>query len=126
MADTKKSAPAKTAKKETKPKVKAEKAAAPAKSIHVPIRAMLLGLVVSDKMTKTIVVKVDRTVRHGQYKKIVVRSRKFKAHDEKNAAKIGDLVRIVSCRPMSRDKCWALQEIVRRGGAAARELNVVG
>ncbi len=125
MADTKKkSAPAK---KESKPKVaRAPKAAAPAKETRVPIRAMLLGLVVSDKMSKTIVVKVDRTVRHGQYKKIVVRSRKFKAHDEKNDAKIGDLVRIVSCRPMSRDKCWALQEIVRRGGAAARELNVVG
>jgi small subunit ribosomal protein S17 len=77
-------------------------------------RKEVVGTVVSDKMQKTIVVKVDRRIRHPLYKKYVTRSRRFKAHDEKNTAKTGDLVRIVESRPLSRDKRWALQEILRK------------
>jgi len=77
-------------------------------------RKVLVGTVVSDKMQKTIVVKVDRRVRHGLYEKYVTRSVRFKAHDEKDSAKSGDLVRIVESRPLSRDKRWALKEIVRK------------
>ncbi|MBC7691307.1 MAG: 30S ribosomal protein S17 [Methylotenera sp.] len=86
-------------------------------------RRVITGTVVSDKMQKTIVVKVDRRVRHELYKKYVMKSRRFKAHDEKNDAKIGDLVTLVESRPLSRDKRWALQSIVRRA-AQALEANV--
>lgn len=86
-------------------------------------RRVLIGTVMSDKMDKTIVVKVDRRVRHGLYMKYVTRSVKFKAHDEANAAKVGDQVRIVESRPLSRDKRWALKEIVRRA-AATLEIGV--
>lgn len=77
-------------------------------------RKQVVGTVVSDKMQKTIVVSVDRRVRHDLYKKYVTRSQRFKAHDEKNDAKVGDLVSIVESRPLSRDKRWALQKIIRR------------
>ena len=80
-------------------------------------RPTLVGVVVSDKMQKTIVVEVERRVRHLLYGKYVVRSNRYKAHDEKNTAKVGDLVSLVQCRPMSRDKRWALQTIIRRGNA---------
>jgi len=86
-------------------------------------RAEIVGTVVSDKMQKTIVVKVDRRVRHAMYKKYLTKSRRFKAHDEKNDAKIGDLVVLVESRPLSREKRWVLQSIVRRGGHAL-EANV--
>jgi len=86
-------------------------------------RRTVVGLVVSDKMQKTIVVKVDRRVRHSEYKKYVVRSRRFKAHDEKNDAKIGDRVQLVESRPMSRDKRWVLQSIIRRAGQT-QDVNV--
>lgn len=86
-------------------------------------RKEVVGTVVSDKMQKTIVVKVDRRIRHPLYKKYVTRSRRFKAHDEKNTAKKGDLVRIVESRPLSRDKRWALQEILRKA-AQTLELGV--
>ena len=79
-------------------------------------RKIVVGTVVSDKMQKTIVVKVDRRVRHTMYKKYVVRSRNFKAHDETNDAKKGDRVSLVESRPLSRDKRWVLQTIVRRAG----------
>ncbi|OFZ22332.1 MAG: 30S ribosomal protein S17 [Bdellovibrionales bacterium GWB1_55_8] len=77
----------------------------------------------SDKMQKTIVVRVDRRVKDAFYKKYVVVSRNFKAHDEKNEAKIGDRVQLVESRPLSKDKRWALQSIVRRAGQAP-EANV--
>ena len=96
---------------------KADPAVAPASEKKVNLlgrRKVLVGTVVSDKMQKTIVVKVDRRVRHGLYEKYVIRSVRFKAHDEKNTAKTGDLVRIIESRPLSRHKRWALQEIVRR------------
>ena len=79
-------------------------------------RKVRTGVVSSDKMQKTIVVKVDRRVRHSAYKKYIVRSRRFKAHDETNEAKIGDRVTLVESRPLSRDKRWVLQSILRRAG----------
>jgi len=72
-----------------------------------------IGEVVSDKMTKTIVVEVTRRKPHPRYKKIIKVSKRFYAHDEKSEAKIGDRVRIVETRPMSRLKRWALVEILK-------------
>lgn len=66
------------------------------------------GVVTSDKMSKTIVVRVDRTVMHPKYKKRYVRSCKYKVHDEKGEAHVGDSVTFVECRPISRDKRWRL------------------
>jgi small subunit ribosomal protein S17 len=79
-------------------------------------RKEMTGIVVSDKMQKTIVVKIDRRVRHGLYMKYIVKSHRFKAHDEKNEAKVGDVVVLVESRPLSREKRWALQSITRRAG----------
>lgn len=79
-------------------------------------RRTMVGVVVSDKMQKTIVVKVDRQVRHGLYQKYTTKSCRYKAHDEKNDAKIGDLVQVVESRPLSREKRFALQKIIRRAG----------
>jgi small subunit ribosomal protein S17 len=79
-------------------------------------RKMVVGTVVSDKMNKTIVVKVDRKVREPLYPKYVTRSERYKAHDEKNEAKMGDRVALVASRPISRDKRWVLQSILRRAG----------
>src|ERR687887_234138 len=70
------------------------------------------GVVVSSAMDKTIVVKVDTVKAHPKYKKVVRRSTKFHAHDEQNAAKVGDLVRIVETRPLSKKKRWRLAEVV--------------
>ena len=86
-------------------------------------RRVVTGIVVSNKMQKTIVVKVDRRVRETMYKKYVVRSVRFKAHDEKNDAKMGDRVTLVESRPLSRDKRWVLQSIVRRAGQT-QDVNV--
>lgn len=77
-------------------------------------RRLKQGRVASDKMDKTIVVVSETRVPHGTYGKIVRKSSRFKAHDENNDAKVGDLVRIMECRPMSRDKRWRLVEIVER------------
>ena len=73
-----------------------------------------VGIVRSDKMDKTIVVSVETTTLHPLYKKYVVRSKKVKAHDEKNEAKIGDRVRVVECRPISKEKCWRLDAILEK------------
>jgi small subunit ribosomal protein S17 len=70
-----------------------------------------VGIVKSDKMDKTIVVAVETTALHPLYKKYIRRTKKVKAHDEKNEAKIGDIVRVVECRPISKEKCWRLVEI---------------
>ena len=75
-------------------------------------RKTLTGVVVSNKMQKTIVVHVDRLMKHPRYQKIVKRFNKFKAHDEKNEAKIGDRVIIEETRPLSKDKRWRLVEIL--------------
>ncbi len=72
------------------------------------------GQVVSDKMEKTIVVAITTKNLHRLYKKYVTRTKKVKAHDERNDAHIGDTVKVVECRPMSRDKRWRLTEIVER------------
>jgi small subunit ribosomal protein S17 len=71
------------------------------------------GVVVSSAMDKTIVVKVDTIKAHPRYKKVVRRSTKFHAHDEQNAAKVGDVVRIVETRPLSKTKRWRLAEVVQ-------------
>ncbi len=70
------------------------------------------GTVVSDAMDKTIVVKVDTIGMHRRYKKVIRQSKKFHAHDETNEAKIGDVVRIVETRPLSKSKNWRLAEIL--------------
>jgi small subunit ribosomal protein S17 len=73
-----------------------------------------VGVVKSDKMNKTIVVAIETTALHPLYKKYVRRVKKVKAHDETNDAKTGDRVRVVECRPISREKCWKLAEIIER------------
>jgi small subunit ribosomal protein S17 len=75
----------------------------------------VVGEVVSDKMQKTITVQIYRLIRHKKYGKFMRRSSVFKAHDEKNVAKIGDIVRIVHTRPLSKTKRWALKEVVQAG-----------
>lgn len=74
----------------------------------------LVGLVASDKMTKTIVVEVVRRMRHPVYHKYIQSRQRYKAHDENNSCKVGDRVLIEECRPMSRDKRWRLKEILER------------
>lgn len=69
-------------------------------------RRVLQGVVVSDKMNKTVVVRVERRVMHPVYKKFIRRSKKYAAHDESNACKVGDTVRIRECRPISKRKTW--------------------
>ena len=73
------------------------------------------GIVVSDKMDKTIVVRVDRRTRHPVYGKVMNLSKKYYAHDEKNEAKIGDVVQIIESRPLSKSKRWTLVKIVSHG-----------
>ena len=69
-------------------------------------RRVMSGVVVSDKMDKTVVVKVERRVMHPIYKKFITRSKKFAVHDEANKCKVGDQVQIRECRPISKRKCW--------------------
>ena len=75
-------------------------------------RKRLTGVVTSDKMDKTVVVKVDRLVKHPVYNKYIKRSAKYKAHDADNSCKIGDRVVIVESRPLSKDKCWKVRQII--------------
>ena len=77
-------------------------------------KRVITGKVVSDKMEKTVVVAVETIVPHDRYKKLVKQTSKFKAHDEDNAARTGDVVRIEESRPVSKDKTWRLIEIVER------------
>ena len=77
-------------------------------------RKTRIGIVVSDKMDKTVVVSIERRVQHPVYGKMVRRTKKLKAHDEQNDAKTGDTVRIMETRPLSKDKRWRLVEIVER------------
>lgn len=76
------------------------------------LRKQLTGMVSSDKMDKTIVVKVMSLSKHAMYKKVIKRHTSFKVHDEKNIAKIGDTVRIIETRPLSKEKRWRLLEVV--------------
>lgn len=73
------------------------------------------GEVVSDKMNKTIVVKVTRLTRHPKYGKIIKKVKKYMAHDEKEQCKLGDVVRIISCRPISKIKKWRVLSIIKKG-----------
>jgi small subunit ribosomal protein S17 len=75
-------------------------------------RKVQTGVVVSDKMDKTVVVKVDRIVKHPLYNKYIKRSAKYKAHDEQNACKTGDRVQITATRPLSKDKCWKVSQVI--------------
>lgn len=77
-------------------------------------RKLRTGLVVSDKMQKTVVVAIERRVQHPVYGKMITRTTHLKAHDEENAAKAGDTVRVMETRPMSKDKRWRVVEIVER------------
>ena len=78
------------------------------------LRKTRVGKVVSNKMDKTIVVAIDDRVRHSLYKKIVNKTYKLKAHDENNECNIGDTVRVMETRPLSKDKRWRLVEIVEK------------
>lgn len=82
-------------------------------------RKRLTGEVVSDKMDKTVVVRVERLMRHRRYGKVLRRSKKYKAHDEGNTCRMGDVVSIVESRPLSREKRWVVEEIVKRNEIAA-------
>lgn len=79
-----------------------------------PARKSLIGVVVSNRMQKTIVVRVERRFPHPRYRKIIRRFKKFYAHDEQNQARIGDTVRIIETRPLSKLKRWRLVEILAR------------
>ena len=83
-------------------------------AIERPMRKTRVGLVVSDKMQKTVVVAIERRVAHPVYGKMMTLTTRLKAHDEENSAKAGDTVRIMETRPMSKDKRWRLVEIVER------------
>ncbi|MEM6531409.1 MAG: 30S ribosomal protein S17 [Myxococcota bacterium] len=72
------------------------------------------GVVTKDKMDKTVVVEVTRRVRHPKYKKFLKRRLRYKAHDENNECKVGDLVQIEECRPLSKEKRWMVKEIVEK------------
>jgi len=78
------------------------------------LRKSRVGMVVSDKMDKTVVVAIQDSVRHPLYKKIVKRTVKLKAHDEENVCAIGDKVRVMETRPISKDKRWRLVEIINK------------
>lgn len=84
------------------------------KTVSRQARKTRIGLVVSDKMEKTVVVSIERRVQHPVYGKMVRRTKRLKAHDETNDAKTGDTVRIMETRPMSKDKRWRVVEIVER------------
>jgi len=78
------------------------------------LRKSRVGVVVSDKMDKTIVVAVVTKVKHPLYKKYITSTKKFKAHDENNECQVGDKVKITETRPLSKDKCWRLVEIIEK------------
>ena len=85
------------------------------------LRKERTGTVVSDRMEKTIVVSLERTVMHPKYRKYLKRRSRVKAHDETNQCHVGDQVRIVECRPLSRDKRWRVSEILQRTQTTAGE-----
>ena len=84
-----------------------------------PLKNEKVGQVVSTKAAKTIIVEVSRRVPHPLYKRIVKKRKRFHAHDEEGRAKMGDIVRIMECRPLSRTKHWRLTEVVRRAPQVA-------
>lgn len=93
-------------------------AASAPKAVERASRKTRVGVVTSNKMQKTIVVRVADLVSHEKYSRVMGRASSFKVHDEKNTAGIGDLVRIMETRPMSKDKRWRLVEIVQKASQA--------
>ena len=87
-------------------------------------KRILQGVVVSDKGQKTIIVKVERRMMHPVYKKFIRRSKKFAAHDENNVSKIGDIVRIRECAPISKTKTWRVLDRLQEGKGMAVEANL--
>jgi small subunit ribosomal protein S17 len=85
------------------------------------LRKERMGLVISDRMHKTVIVSVERTVMHPKYKKYLRRRTKVKAHDEHNQSHVGDRVLIVECRPLSRDKRWRVSRILARAKTTEAE-----
>ena len=85
-----------------------------------------VGEVVSTKMTKTIIVQVSRRVPHPLYKRIITKRKKFYAHDEESRAKLGDVVRIIECRPLSKLKRWRLGEVMRKAVQVTTDLSSIG
>ncbi len=85
---------------------------------HQGRQRIIQGVVVSNKMDKTIVVTVERRKKHRLYHKVVSLTNRYKAHDEANACNLGDLVRIIECRPISKDKRWRVIEILTKGDVA--------
>jgi small subunit ribosomal protein S17 len=85
-----------------------------------------IGSVVAAKMAKTIVVEVTRRVPHPLYKRIVSKRKKFYAHDEDGTAKVGDVVRIIECRPLSKLKRWQLKEVIRKAVQVTTDLSAIG
>jgi small subunit ribosomal protein S17 len=77
-------------------------------------KRVMIGRVLSNRMDKTVVIEVERAKRHQLYQKVIVHRKKYKAHDESNACEIGDWVRVIESRPMSRDKRWVVTEILER------------
>lgn len=78
------------------------------------LRKVRQGVIVSDKMEKTVVVAIETMVQHPLYGRIVKQTKKFKAHNEHNEARLGDTVRIMETRPLSKEKCWRVVEIVKK------------
>ena len=78
------------------------------------LRKERVGIVVSDKMDKTVVVAISERVKHPLYKKIVSRTKKLKAHDENNECRVGDKVLVTETRPLSKEKCWRVSEIIEK------------
>jgi small subunit ribosomal protein S17 len=77
-------------------------------------RKVLVGWVVSDKMDKTVVVRVERSTRHPLYGKVIRHHKRYKAHDEENTCGVGDLVRMIESRPISKEKRWVVAEVLKR------------
>lgn len=89
-------------------------------------RRVIQGTVVSDKMDKTVVVAVARRKKHRLYHKVMTLTTRFKAHDEANACKLGDTVRIIESAPISRDKRWRVLEVINKGDVADIQPEVIG
>src|SRR5215472_10313623 len=102
-----------------------EKTTVNKEAVHVT-KNEKVGSVVSSKMAKTIVVEVIRRVPHPLYKRIVNKRKKFYAHDEQGVAKVGDVVRIIECRPLSKLKRWQLKEVVRKAVQVTTDLSSIG
>jgi small subunit ribosomal protein S17 len=94
--------------------------------VRVPRIKIRFGTVVSDKMQKTVVVAVETTKRHRLYKKTLRRTTRYKAHDEHNECRLGDQVRIVETRPLSKEKRWRIAEILSRGNVADIQPSAIG